>query len=89
MQQPNSPIGLFRQDITDPKQLVATTIARNHLVDDLLEKLENRGNKKSGLNHLFIGPRGIGKTHLLSLIEQDLSSRNTLSKQYTLIRFPE
>ncbi len=85
----DSPIGLFRQDITDPKHLAATTIARDHLINDVLEKLENRGDKKSGLNHLFIGPRGIGKTHLLSLLAQGLASNDVLKKQYTLIRFPE
>ena len=84
-----SPIGLYRSDITDPEQLIATTIARQHLVDDLLQKLENRGNKKSGLNQLFIGPRGIGKTHFLTLITQGLSTRAKLKKQYSLIRFPE
>jgi hypothetical protein len=41
-----SPIGLFRRDITAPEQLVATTIARQHLVDELLGKLKRRGNKK-------------------------------------------
>ena len=85
----DSPIGLFRQDITDPKHLAATTIARDHLITDLLEKLQNRGHKKSGQNHLFIGPRGIGKTHLLSLLAQGLNSDERLKKQYSLIRFPE
>ncbi len=84
-----SPIGLFRQDITDPEQLAATSVARDHLVNDLVEKLSNRGNKKSGQNHLFIGPRGIGKTHLLTLLEQQINAQDVLNKQYTLIRFPE
>jgi tetratricopeptide (TPR) repeat protein len=84
-----SPVGLFRRDITDPEQLVATTIARHHLVDDLLEKLKRRGNKKSGQNHLFIGPRGIGKTHLLSLLQYGIETDSDLNKRYSIIRFPE
>ncbi|MEE9355743.1 MAG: hypothetical protein V3U75_09165 [Methylococcaceae bacterium] len=84
-----SPIGLFKRDITDPEQLVATTIARHHLVDDLLEKLRRRGNKKSGQNHVFIGPRGIGKTHLLSLLQYGIETDSTLNNSYSIIRFPE
>ncbi len=84
-----SPIGLFRRDITDPEQLVATTIARHHLVDDLLEKLKRRVNKKSGQNHLYIGPRGIGKTHLLTLLQYGVETDSTLNSSYTIIRFPE
>ena len=84
-----SPIGLYRRDITDPRQLAATTIGRRHLVDDLLEKLKRRGDKKSGQNHLFIGPRGIGKTHLLSLLAQGVAADEHLNNSYTIIRFPE
>jgi len=84
-----SPIGLFRCDITDPEHLVATAIARHHLVDDLLEKLRRRGNKKSGQNHLFIGPRGIGKTHLLSLLQYGVETDSALNNAYSIIRFPE
>ncbi len=85
----NQPIGLYRGDLTDPERLNATTIGRRHLIDDLLEKLKQRQDKKSGQNHLFIGPRGIGKTHFLTLIEQGIAADATLKQSYTLIRFPE
>ncbi len=85
----NDPIGLYRRDLTDPARLRATTIGRQHLLDDLLEKLERRRKKKSGQNHLFIGPRGIGKTHLLTLLEQGINTNATLKNSYTIIRFPE
>ena len=83
------PIGLYRCDLTDPARLQATTIGRSHLVDDLLEKLMRRRSKKSGQNHLFIGARGIGKTHLLTLLEQGVNSDKALAAAYTIIRFPE
>ncbi len=89
MNSKTSAIGLFRRDITDQKQLVETTIARDHLVDDLLEKLKRRGQKKSGQNHLFIGPRGIGKTHLLSLVQYGIETDPALNNSYSIIRFPE
>ncbi len=84
-----SPIGLYRRDLTDPARLQATTIGRQHLVDDLLDKLQRRRHKKSGQNRLFIGPRGIGKTHLLTLLEQKIHSDANLNSSYAVIRFPE
>ena len=84
-----SPLGLFRRDNTDPEQLLTTTIARHHLVEELLDKLQRRGKKKSGQNHLFIGPRGIGKTHLLSLIQYGVEGDIDLNKSYSIVRFPE
>lgn len=85
----NAPIGLYRRGLIDPARLKATTVGRQHLVKDILEKLRRRCNKKSGQNHLFIGPRGIGKTHLLSLLEQGISDYTTLRDNYRIIRFPE
>jgi tetratricopeptide (TPR) repeat protein/DNA-binding MarR family transcriptional regulator len=81
--------GLFRNGITDPKLLIDSTVGRSVLLKDILEKLQTRGDKKSGINHLFIGPRGIGKTHFLSLIEQNISSDSSLLNKYTVVRFPE
>ena len=82
-------VGLYRRDITAPEQMLATTIGRDHQVNDLLEKLKRRCNKNSGQNHLFIGPRGIGKTHLLTLLSHHIVNDETLNNGYTIIRFPE
>jgi DNA-binding MarR family transcriptional regulator/2-hydroxy-3-keto-5-methylthiopentenyl-1-phosphate phosphatase len=38
---------------------------------------------------LFIAPRGFGKTHLLSLIEDEIRENSDLSKAYHVVRFPE
>ena len=38
---------------------------------------------------LFIGPRGIGKTHLLSCIEDTVQSDEALSDSVVVVRFPE
>ncbi|WXU00844.1 MAG: Photosystem I assembly protein Ycf3 [Catillopecten margaritatus gill symbiont] len=81
--------GLFRSGITDPKLLKTSTVGRQDLLDDILGKLTSRKNKRSGINQLFIGPRGVGKTHFLSLIEQSIQENKALEKQYTVVRFPE
>ncbi len=84
-----TPRGLFRNGITSPELLRESTVGREDVLDDILDKLKSRKNKKSGINSLFIGPRGVGKTHLLSLIEHSILDNKELKKQYEVIRFPE
>jgi len=65
----SSPIGLFRKDITDPKQLAATTIAT------ILGRLEKDGfvsYKKMGRKFIYsakVGKHEITKTSISSLIQ--------------------
>ncbi len=84
---PDSVIGLYRKDISSDKRLCKTTVARQDLVDEIIQKLKN--SKNSTQHFVFIGPRGIGKTHLLSLIEFEVNSTPELSNKYVPIRFPE
>ena len=65
-----SPVGLFRGSITPLDRLLDTTVGRKEMLEDLVEKLERNAKKKGGQHHLFIGPRGIGKTHFLTLLEK-------------------
>ena len=85
----NSLVGLFRGNITPIDRLLKTTIGRKEMLDDLLEKLERNAGKKGIQHYLFIGPRGIGKTHFLTLIENAIKTNLNLQKRYTVIRFPE
>jgi len=85
----NSLVGLFRGNITPIDRLLKTTVGRKEMLDDLLEKLERNAEKKGGQHYLFIGPRGIGKTHFLTLIENATKANENLGKRYTVIRFPE
>jgi len=84
-----APVGLYRAGITSPKQLQAVTVAREQFMDDIQEKLFNSKDKSSKQHSLFIGPRGAGKTHLLSLIEQKVLETPKLKERYIVIRFPE
>ena len=84
-----SQIGLYRADITSPERLRATTVAREHVLADALETLGASASKKSKHHMLFIGPRGIGKTHLLSLIEDGIARDESLASRYAIARFPE
>jgi tetratricopeptide (TPR) repeat protein len=82
-------IGLYRADITPIDRLLRTTVGRRHMLDDIVEKLERNAKKRGGQHYLFIGPRGIGKTHLLTLIENEAVGNEKLKNLYTVIRFPE
>ncbi len=82
-------IGIYRRNITPARRLIETTVGRELMLNDIEEKLDRNKNKKGGQHYLFIGPRGIGKTHFLSLIEIRVKENAGLNKNYTVIRFPE
>ncbi len=84
-----TPIGLFRAHVTDIDRLIQTTVGRADMLEDLLEKLRRNAGKKSVQHFLLIGPRGIGKTHFLSLVENAAQTRPDLRERYTVVRFPE
>jgi len=84
-----APVGLYRAGITSPKQLQAVTVAREHFMADIRDKLLHSIDKSFKQHSLFIGPRGAGKTHLLSLIEQEVLETPKLKERYIVIRFPE
>ena len=79
-------VGIYR-DISTPERIINTSVGRTEMVQDFLEMLIRRVN--SSHHTLFIGPRGIGKTHLLTLIVQGVQNSSELSRRYTVIRFPE
>ena len=85
----NSNIGLYRSGVTSPERLRHTSAAREHLLDNAIESLRGSVGRKSKNHLLFIGPRGIGKTHLLSCIEDAVQSDETLSASVVIVRFPE
>ena len=86
---PPSNIGLYRSGVTSPERLRHTSVAREHLLDNAIESLRGSVGRKSKSHLLFIGPRGIGKTHLLSCIEDAVQSDETLSASAVIVRFPE
>ena len=84
-----SNIGLYRSGVTSPERLRHTSVAREHLIDNAIESLRGSVGRKSKNHLLFIGPRGIGKTHLLSRIEDAVQSDETLAATVIVVRFPE
>ena len=85
----HSNIGLYRSGVTSPERLRHTSVARGHLLDNAIESLRGSVGRKSKNHLLFIGPRGIGKTHLLSCIEDAVESDEALGASVVVVRFPE
>ena len=86
---PHSNIGLYRSGVTSAERLRHTSVARRHLLDNAIESLRGSAGRKSKNHLLFIGPRGIGKTHLLSCIEDAVQSDEALGANVVVVRFPE
>ena len=86
---PLSNIGLYRSGVTSPERIRHTSVAREHLLGNAIESLRGSVGRKSKNHLLFIGPRGIGKTHLLSCIEDAVQSDEMLSASVVIVRFPE
>ena len=85
----DSNIGLYRSGVTSPERLRHTSVAREQVLGNAVESLRGSVGRKSKQHLLFIGPRGIGKTHLLDWIEDTVQSDETLSASYLVVRFPE
>jgi tetratricopeptide (TPR) repeat protein len=83
------PIGIYRANITPIERLLKTTVGRQELLDNFIEKLERNARKRGGQHYLFIGPRGIGKTHFLTLVENAVEQNEKLRSLYTVVRFSE
>jgi tetratricopeptide (TPR) repeat protein len=86
---PSSHLGLYRAGITGPEHRRSITVARDSLLVDTVEILRKGIGRKPKHHFLFIGPRGIGKTHLLSLIEDEVHREPVLNAGYHVVRFAE
>ena len=87
--QPSSYLGLFRAGLSTPEHRQFITVARDSMVKDIVDHLQRSMSRKSKHHLMFIGPRGSGKTHLLSLIEDQIAKQPDLASHYVVARFPE
>jgi len=89
MPEATSHLGLYRAGLSSPEHRRHITVARAAIVQDTMEILRRNVSRRSKHHFLFIGPRGIGKTHLLWLIEDEIADDPDMSSQYVVARFPE
>lgn len=72
-----------------PRELEATFVGREYLIEEILSKLNQQSQAKSNQNYLIIGPRGIGKTNTLLILENRIQSNKALSRGYLPLNFAE
>ncbi len=71
----------FTPSRTDPELLEAIFVQREELLVDLLERVRESATTKNKHHVLLVGQRGIGKTHLLSLLDHRVRQDTKLSKR--------
>ena len=86
---PTSQVGFYRAGLMSPEHRRFVTVGRSHLLTDVIEVLKKNAGRTAKHHALFIGLRGMGKTHLLSLIEDEIAADPQLAEHYLVVRFPE
>ncbi len=69
----------FSPQRTPPEDLEAILVGRESLLDRTISKIRNSATTKNKHHRLFVGQRGIGKTHLVSLINHRVSQDKKLN----------
>ncbi len=78
--------GHFRAHITPVQRLIATTVGRSDMLNEVLDMLKRKTYRNSLRHFLFVGPEGIGKTHFLSLVENAACEDENINNQYVIVR---
>ncbi len=86
---PRSQLGIYRSWLTSPEHRRHITVGRDDMLRDTIETLRSNLGKIPKHHQLFIAPRGSGKTHFLSLIEDEIHRDPDLAAGYRVVRFPE
>jgi predicted ArsR family transcriptional regulator len=65
-------LSIYTPSNHEPELLEQLLVARNDLLDRTVSKLESAATSKARHHQLIVGPRGIGKTHFVSLVHHRL-----------------
>jgi tetratricopeptide (TPR) repeat protein len=83
------PPSLYNQDRLSDDDFVADFVARHDVLDAVIRRLESIGKSDTGLHHLLIGARGMGKTSLLRRVAIAVNRDEALAARYVPLRFRE
>lgn len=70
----------FTPSMMQPETLQSMLVQRQPLLDACYDDVVHSVTSKSKHHHLFVGPRGIGKTHLISLLHHRLTQAPEVRK---------
>ena len=73
----------------NPKFLKETTVGRSALLENLLESIHDQIDKPTHQHWLLVGPRGIGKSHIIALLANTVRHDSDLKKRWLPVWFPE
>ena len=73
----------------DESFLERTTTGRKHLLDDLFASIRDQWKKPTHQHWMLIGPRGIGKSHIIALLHEKIRGTPELRTKWLTIWFPE
>ena len=79
----------FTPSRTDPELLSQIFVQRQELLKDILERITESADTKNKHHVLLIGPRGIGKTHLVSLLHHRITQKSKLAQRLRVAWFLE
>ena len=80
---------LYNPSQMDKKELYNTFVAREELLHELLETIKDNTDTKSIQHIILLGARGIGKTHMLRIIENKVSDLHDLQSKWVTVNVPE
>ena len=72
-----------------PEELEATFVARQAILESILDDLETRADAPVNQHVLIIGPRGIGKTNLLLMVRKRILETEALRAAYLPLQTAE
>ncbi|MCU0917517.1 MAG: ATP-binding protein, partial [Planctomycetes bacterium] len=79
----------YRPHLDKPEDLEAISVAREPLLEQILARLQRWEPGASRQHYLLVGPRGIGKTHVLRLLQHRLLKTGASARKWWPVLFPE
>ena len=86
----------YRPSLYSPSDLQDVFVGRDTIIKRLLNAIHQAGNQKGISSYLLVGPRGIGKTHLLLLVHHSVRGElhwqgipDDLHQNWISVLFPE
>lgn len=70
-------------------ELYGTFVAREKLLSELLETIDDNTGKKSIQHIILLGARGIGKTNMLRMVENKVHDSSQLQSKWITVNVPE
>ncbi len=83
------PIYRFSPNRTDPRVLEAITVQRHRLAQIAFDRLKSSVLTGDKHHLLFVGPRGSGKSHLITILAHRLANDPALTNRLRIARLPE